>query len=366
VPGVLIEALAGEAPSQITQATARTPPSGFEDSVLSNEAATEVTVRMRSPDFEAREPIDAGDQPSRNASAEPDPAPDGARRMRIAGIPVGGGAALLLIAGLNVIENLRGALECAHDVQDIADSHGMPVVFKASFDKANRSRVEGYRGPGLEEGLRILSTVKRETGLPLLTDVHEPFQAKIASEVVDCLQIPAYLCRQTDLIAACAATGLPINLKKGQFLAPNDMRHAVAKVRAFGRSGVLVTDRGTSFGYNNLVVDMRGLQQMRAFAPVCLDATHSVQYPGTADGASGGDRRFVPALARAAVAAGVDAVFVEVHADPQAAPVDGPCQIDLTTFDTLLGEVRALDRALRALREERVPPGASGSGRQPG
>jgi len=265
--------------------------------------------------------------------------------MRIGDVPVGSGAPLALIAGLNVIEAEHDALDCARALQSLAERHEFPLVFKASFDKANRSKVGAFRGPGIDEGLHVLLEVKRETGLPLITDVHEPYQAKLAAEVVDCLQIPAYLCRQTDLIVACAKTGLPVNIKKGQFLAPVDAEQAIAKVRANGSGGAMITERGTSFGYNNLVVDMRALVQMRNFAPVCFDATHAVQYPGAADGASGGDRRFVSALARAAVAVGIDALFLEAHPSPDEAPVDGPSQIDFASLDALLLQVRAIDTA---------------------
>ncbi len=272
--------------------------------------------------------------------------------MKIGGVPVGGGAPLTLIAGLNVIENERATLECARALQGIADCRGMPVLFKASFDKANRSSRRSYRGPGLDEGLRILFRVKRETGLPIVTDVHEPGQAKLVAEVADCLQIPAFLCRQTDLIAACAATGRPINIKKGQFVAPHDMRLSVDKALAFGADGVLVTERGTTFGYNDLVVDMRGLIRMREFAPVCFDATHAVQHPGLNGDASGGDRRFVAPLARAAVAVGVDAIFVETYPEPESAPCDGPSQIRLETLDRMLAELVAIEAVLP---RKRVP-----------
>jgi 2-dehydro-3-deoxyphosphooctonate aldolase (KDO 8-P synthase) len=267
--------------------------------------------------------------------------------MRIGPVPVGEGAPLALIAGLNVIENERATLEAAELLQDLAFRHALPVVFKASFDKANRSSLRSFRGPGLDEGLRILARVKRVTGLPILTDVHGPEQAKAAAGVVDCLQIPAFLCRQTDLIAACAATGLPLNLKKGQFMAPLDMRNAVEKAQALGAAGVLVTERGTSFGYNNLVVDLRALPSMRAFAPICFDATHAVQHPGAAGDASDGDRRFVAPLARAAVAVGIDALFIEAHADPDRAPCDGPSQVTFHALAELLGEVRRIDDAMR-------------------
>ncbi len=267
--------------------------------------------------------------------------------MRIGGIPLGEGAPLVLISGLNVIESAEDTLEAARTLRALADRHGLPLVFKASYDKANRSSLESYRGPGIDEGVRILDRVKRETGLPILTDVHEPGQAKIAAEVADCLQIPAFLCRQTDLIAACAQTGLPVNIKKGQFMAPEDVRLAVDKVRRFGSGGAFVTERGTTFGYQQLVVDMRALARMREFAPVCFDATHAVQQPGAGGVASGGERRYVGPLARAAVALGIDGLFVEAHPDPENAPCDGPSQIDFEALDGLLGEVTRVERALR-------------------
>jgi len=271
--------------------------------------------------------------------------------VKIADVEIGGGAPLVLISGLNVIESEAATVECAHTLRDLAARHEIALIFKASFDKANRTRADGYRGPGLDEGLRILEAVSHATGLPLLTDVHESGQAKLAAEVVDCLQIPAMLCRQTDLLAACAATGRAVNLKKGQFVAPRDLGQAVAKLAHFGCEDVMVTERGASFGYNDLVVDMRGLSLMRTFAATCFDATHACQQPGARDGASGGDRRFVAPLARAAVAAGIDALFVEVHPDPERAPVDGPCQIDSAALDHLIAEVTAIDRALRETGE---------------
>jgi len=269
--------------------------------------------------------------------------------MRIGDIPIGAGAPLALISGLNVLESEAAALELAGRISSISERHGLPLIFKASFDKANRTRLDAYRGPGLEAGLAVLARVRAETGLPILTDVHEPDQVPATAAVVDCLQVPAMLCRQTDLLAACAASGRPVNIKKGQFIAPGDMRHAVEKLHKLGCEEVMVTERGASFGYHDLVADMRSLAQLREFAPVCFDATHAVQRPGRADGASGGDRRFVAPLARAAVAVGVDALFIETHPDPQRAPVDGPSQIDPEALDTLLGEVVAIDRALRGL-----------------
>ena len=267
--------------------------------------------------------------------------------MQIGDVPIGNGAPLALIAGLNVIESESDTVECARALVALAERHRFALIFKASYDKANRSRIDAFRGPGLDEGLRTLARVKRELNLPILTDVHEPDQAKIVSEIVDCIQVPAYLCRQTDLIVACAKTGLPVNIKKGQFLAPLDIKHAVSKIEANGVGGAMITERGSSFGYNNLVVDMRSLLQMREFAPVCFDATHAVQYPGAADGASGGDQRFVTPLARAAVATGIDALFVEAHPEPHSAPCDGPSQIDFATLDSLLLQTRAIEDALK-------------------
>jgi 2-dehydro-3-deoxyphosphooctonate aldolase (KDO 8-P synthase) len=268
--------------------------------------------------------------------------------VRIGSVRLGDGAPLALISGLNVIESEAATLEAARTVRELAERHGLPAVFKASFDKANRSSVHSYRGPGLDEGLRILERVRTQTGMPVTTDVHEPGQAKPAAEVVDCLQIPAFLCRQTDLVAACSATGKPINFKKAQFVAPADMRLAVEKARHFGARDVFVTERGSAFGYNDLVADFRGLAEIRSYAPVCFDATHAAQHPGAGGHASGGDRRNVAPLARAAVAVGVDALFLEAHESPSAAPCDGPTQLDFDALDRLLAEVVAIDRALRS------------------
>lgn len=268
--------------------------------------------------------------------------------MRIGEIPLGEGAPLLLIAGINVIESEEETLQAAATVCELAARHRFPLVFKASVDKANRSSLSSYRGPGFDEGLQILSRVKGEFGVPVTTDVHEPAQAKPASEVAECLQIPAFLCRQTDLVVACAATGRAVNIKKGQFISPREIGHAVAKAARHGSGGVLVTERGTTFGYNDLVVDFRGLPQMRQFAPVCFDATHSVQHPGAGALASEGDRSMVAPLARAAVAVGIDALFLEAHANPDVAPCDGPSQLEFEAVDTLLAEIRVLEDALRA------------------
>lgn len=266
--------------------------------------------------------------------------------MRVGDIAIGGGAPLVLISGLNVLETLDAALACAEGVREIAERHGLPAIFKASFDKANRSSRGSYRGPGLDGGLRMLERVKETVGIPVTTDVHEPGQAKAIAEVADLLQVPSFLSRQTDLIAACAATGRPLNLKKGQFMAPSDAALAVEKARSFGASNVMLTERGASFGYHDLVVDLRGLVLMRDTAPVCLDATHAVQHPGAGQGASSGDRRFVAPLARAAAAIGVDALFLETHPDPENAPCDGACQIRLPDLDRLVAEVQAIRRAV--------------------
>jgi 2-dehydro-3-deoxyphosphooctonate aldolase (KDO 8-P synthase) len=266
--------------------------------------------------------------------------------MQVGDITIGGGAPLVLISGLNVLETLDGALICAEGVRAIAERHGLPAIFKASFDKANRSSRNSFRGPGLDAGLRMLERVKETVGIAVTTDVHEPGQAKLIAEVADLLQVPSFLSRQTDLVAACAGTGRPLNIKKGQFMAPADAGLAVQKAIGFGATGVMLTERGTSFGYHDLVMDLRGLLLMRDHAPVCLDATHAVQHPGAGQGASSGDRRFVAPLARAAAAVGVDALFIETHPDPERAPCDGACQIQLGDLDRLVAEVCAIRRAV--------------------
>jgi 2-dehydro-3-deoxyphosphooctonate aldolase (KDO 8-P synthase) len=266
--------------------------------------------------------------------------------MQIGDVRVGAGEPLVLISGLNVLESREAALACAAALRDLAARHGLPLVFKASYDKANRSSGRSYRGPGMAAGLAILAEVKAATGLPILVDVHEPEQAAVAAAVADCLQVPAFLVRQTDLVVACAETGRAVNLKRAPFVAPQDLRFAVAKARDAGATDVLVTERGTSFGYNDLVADMRSLVRMREFAPVCFDATHAVQRPGGGDGKSDGERAMVAPLARAAVATGIDALFVEVHPDPDHAPCDGACQIRLEDLDGLLTDVTAIRRAL--------------------
>ncbi len=277
------------------------------------------------------------------------------REVRAGSVAIGGTAPLALIAGPCVIESREHTLRMAAEVARIARSVGVPVIFKASFDKANRSSAASYRGPGLDEGLAILAEAGREAGVPVLTDIHEPAQAAAAAEAVDILQIPAFLCRQTDLLVAAARTGRTVNIKKGQFLAPWDMKHACAKVEAAGNPHVCLTERGASFGYNNLVSDMRSLAVMRGMGyPVVFDATHSVQLPGGLGAASGGQREFILPLSRAAAATGIDAIFVETHDDPDRALSDGPNQLPLAMLAGFLRMVRALDETLRGLE----PPAA--------
>ena len=264
------------------------------------------------------------------------------------GAVAGGDGPLLVIAGTCVVESRESALDHARALAGLARDLGLPLVFKASYDKANRTAVDSFRGPGVEEGLAILAEVRAETGLPLLTDVHEPSQCAAAAAVVDVLQIPAFLCRQTDLLLAAAATGRTVNVKKGQFLAPEDAEHIVGKLRSGGARGILLTERGTTFGYNNLVVDFRSIPTMRAFGvPVVFDATHSVQRPGGRGGSSGGDPQHIPTLARAAIAAGADAIFLEVHRDPARALSDGPNALRLELVPTLLGSLREIHRLVR-------------------
>ncbi len=270
------------------------------------------------------------------------------RTVTIGRVRFGAREPLALIAGPCVIESRDSALRHAERLRDVAARLEVPYVFKASFDKANRTSRDGFRGPGMDEGLAILAEVRREVGVPVLTDVHTPEQVTAVAAVVDVLQTPAFLCRQTDFITAVAAAGKPVNIKKGQFLSPAEMQHVIAKATAGGNDQLLVTERGVSFGYNNLVVDMRALAIMRGFGyPVVFDATHSAQLPGGAGGASGGQREFVPALARAAVAVGVAAVFMEVHEDPDRARSDGPNSLRLADLPALLATLVALDRVAK-------------------
>ncbi len=259
-----------------------------------------------------------------------------------------GGDALLLIAGPCVIESRELCFQIARAMKALCDSRGVNYVFKASFDKANRTSLHSRRGAGLHEGLQVLADVREEFGVPVTTDVHEPGQCEAAAKVCEILQIPAFLCRQTDLLVAAAAAaarhGGAVNVKKGQFLAPEDTQNMVAKVREPGCERVLLTERGTTFGYNNLVVDFRALEIMRRFAPVCFDATHSVQKPG-GGAVSGGDRSFVPALSRAAMAVGVDALFVETHPNPNQAWSDGPNMVPLSEMERLLDSCLAIRAA---------------------
>ncbi len=264
------------------------------------------------------------------------------------GVAIGGAGPLCVIAGTCVVESRASALEHARAIARVARDTGLPAVFKASYDKANRTSLEAFRGPGLDEGLAILAEARAATGLPVLSDVHTPEQCARAAEVLDVLQIPAFLCRQTDLLLAAAATGRVVNVKKGQFLAPWDMVHVAGKLRGGGARGTLLTERGASFGYNTLVVDMRSIPVMRRLGvPVIFDATHSVQRPGGLGGASGGDPEFIPTLARAAVAAGADGVFFEVHRDPAQALSDGPNALRLELLEPLLVQLAALHRLVR-------------------
>ena len=258
------------------------------------------------------------------------------RSVRIGSLSIGNGP-LLLIAGPCVIESEEHALGLARRIRDIAARCGVPYVFKASYDKANRTSTHSFRGPGLREGVRILRRIRDDVGVPVLTDIHEPAQAAIAAEAADVLQIPAFLCRQTDLLVAAAQTGRVVNIKKGQFLAPADMRHAIEKVVSAGNEQVVVTERGTTFGYNNLVVDMRAFPQLRALGfPVVYDVTHSLQLPGAGDGVTAGQAEFIQPMASAGVAAGVDGVFMEVHERPELAKSDAQNALRLDLLEPLL------------------------------
>ena len=270
------------------------------------------------------------------------------REINVRGIPIGGNRPFVLIAGPCVIESESATLEAASRLKQITSELGIPFIFKASYDKANRSSVKSYRGPGLNQGLKVLGRVAAELDIPVLSDVHRFEEIVPAAEVLDVLQIPAFLCRQTDFVMAVARTGKVVNIKKGQFLAPWDIRNAVEKAAATGNDRIIITERGVSFGYNNLVADMRALPIMRGFGyPVMFDATHSVQLPGAGGAASSGDRKFVPHLTRAAVAAGVDALFMEVHACPDKALCDGPNMLALDELPALLRQAQAIDRIVK-------------------
>ena len=267
--------------------------------------------------------------------------------VKVGDIEFGGGK-LVLLAGPCVLEGLERSLKIGRRAKAIADKLGIPYIFKASFDKANRSSIKSYRGPGLVEGLKILAEIKRELGVPIVTDIHETYQAAQAAEVADILQIPAFLCRQTDLLVAAAKTGKAVNVKKAQFLSARDMINVVEKLRASGTEKILLTERGTAFGYNNLVVDMRGLPIMRGFGcPVIFDGTHSVQLPGGAGSSSGGQREFVEYLVRAACAVGVDGLFLEVHDNPAEGLSDGANMIALDNLERILAGALKVHEALR-------------------
>jgi len=258
-----------------------------------------------------------------------------------------GAGSLVLIAGPCVIESRDHARLMAESILAVASRTGIPLIFKASFDKANRSSIHSYRGPGIDKGLEILSEIKRELSVPVVTDIHEPSQAKAAAEVVDLIQIPAFLCRQTDILVSAGNTGLPVNIKKGQFMAPWDMDHVIKKVESTGNGKILLTERGTFFGYNNLVCDLRNLGLMRSLGkPVVLDVTHSLQLPGGRGSSSGGMREFIPSLARAGVAFGVDALFMEVHDDPEHALSDGPNSLHLSELEPLLRQLSDIQRII--------------------
>jgi 2-dehydro-3-deoxyphosphooctonate aldolase (KDO 8-P synthase) len=257
-----------------------------------------------------------------------------------------------LIAGPCVIESEAQVMEVASKMKDITGLLGIPFIFKSSFDKANRTSITSYRGPGITEGLRILKKVKDELGVPIVTDIHEPYQAKIAAEGVDMLQIPAFLCRQTDLLVAAAETGLPVNIKKAQFLSAKDMKNVITKVEESGNEEILLCERGNTFGYNNLVVDMTNIMEMKKFGyPVVFDATHSVQKPGGNGMSTGGNREYVEYLAKAALAVGADALFMEVHQDPDHALSDGPNMVKLDDIEVMLKKLIKVYKAVRDVEQ---------------
>jgi 2-dehydro-3-deoxyphosphooctonate aldolase (KDO 8-P synthase) len=280
--------------------------------------------------------------------------PAATETVRVGSIAIGGKAPLVLIGGPCAIEDEKHALMTAERLAKIASDRRVSFIYKSSYDKANRFSINSYRGPGLREGLRILKKVRDTLGVPVLSDVHQVSEVAPAAEVLDVLQIPAFLCRQTDLVLAAAKTGKPVNVKKGQFVAPGDMKNVVDKVLSVGNRSILLTERGASFGYHNLVVDMRGLAIMRSFGfPVIFDATHSVQLPGGAGDRSGGERKYVPALARAAVAFGIDALFMEMHEDPDRTLADGrplsdgPNMLRIDDLPPLLQQIQAIESAVR-------------------
>lgn len=273
--------------------------------------------------------------------------------VKIDHIEIGGNGPLVLIAGPCVIESEDQIRKTVEGLKEITSEINIPFIFKSSYDKANRTSVKSYRGPGLEKGLKILEKVKGEFDIPLLIDVHRIEEVELVSKVADILQVPAFLCRQTDLIISIARTGKPVNVKKGQFLAPWDMKNVIEKIESTGNKNILLTERGSCFGYNNLVVDMKSLPIMRSFGyPVVFDATHSVQKPGGRGTATGGEREYVPFLAQAAVATGIDGLFLEVHPDPEEALSDGPNMIRLNRVRELLEKLIRIDRIIKTTRKE--------------
>lgn len=272
------------------------------------------------------------------------------KEVKVGDIKIGGSNPLAFIAGPCVIENEKSTLKAAERLKEYSEKENIPLIFKSSYDKANRTSVDSFRGPGIEEGLKILSRVKKDVGLPVISDIHSEGEVYAAAEVLDVLQIPAFLSRQTDIIIAASKTGKPVNIKKGQFLAPGDVKNIIEKVRSTGNEKILITERGASFGYNNLVVDMRSIPIMQAFGfPVIYDATHSVQLPGGQGSSSGGQREFIVPLSRAAVSAGCDAVFMEVHEDPDRAPCDGPNMLQIDEFTVVAKQLVEINRLVRRM-----------------
>jgi 2-dehydro-3-deoxyphosphooctonate aldolase (KDO 8-P synthase) len=270
------------------------------------------------------------------------------KEIIVGNVKIGGDRPLVLVAGPCVIENEAATLRCAERLMTICNGVSIPLIFKASYDKANRTSVDSFRGPGMKEGLRILKKVKESLGVPLLSDIHSIEQVEPAAEVLDVLQIPAFLCRQTDLVVAAARSGRVVNIKKGQFLAPWDMENVVGKAVSTGNDNIILTERGVSFGYNNLISDMRSFPILRKTGyPVIFDATHSVQLPGGLGGSSGGQREFVEYLGRAAVATGIDGIFMEVHEDPEMALCDGPNSVKLEELPMLLKKLKAIDAIVK-------------------
>ena len=275
--------------------------------------------------------------------------------LRLGSIQIGNTAPMMLVGGMNVLESEELALRVAAEFKRVCAKLGIPYVFKASFDKANRSSITSFRGPGLEKGLRILARIKSELGLPLLTDIHEPAQAQAAAEVVDILQLPAFLSRQTDLVVALAKTGALINIKKAQFLAPREMGHILRKFEEAGNKALLLCERGSSFGYNNLVVDMLGFPILKQFGyPVLFDVTHALQMPGGRADSAGGRRQDIVSLARAGIAQGLAGLFLEAHPEPEKALCDGPCALPLDKLEPFLAQLQALDRLVKSQPELKI------------